>query len=66
MALMGNAQRLLLDEEVMELVSQAGQNEAYSMLESAYEIQEREQRAMSLEEALRIVRGVAAQVEAIG
>ena len=60
---MGNAQRVVLSEDVVELVSQAGQNEAFRVLETAWEIQEREQRAMSLEEALQAVGVVAAGIE---
>jgi hypothetical protein len=63
---MGNAQRMMLSEDIEDVIDMVGQNEAHRLLEGAYEIQEREKRAMSLEEALRIVRGVAAQVEAIG
>jgi hypothetical protein len=66
---MSNAQRLDLVEEVETLraTSLRGDPGAeFAVLEEAFEVQTREQRPMTLEEAPRIVRGVAAQVEAMG
>lgn len=64
---MSNVTRVLLNEGVSDLVAyEATQAEAYNILNAAVDIQEREQRAMSLEEALRIVRGVAERIEAMG
>ncbi len=60
---MSNVQRVRLTDAVADVIEQAGPNVAFQVMETAYEIQQREQRAMSLEEALRIVRGVASGIE---
>lgn len=70
----GNVVRVVLEEGVDQLVSEADQNTAFEVLEAAYEIQEREGRPMTLSEALaarqawalQMVAQVAEQVEAIG
>lgn len=63
---MSNVQRVMLGEEVGELVLAVGQNDAYRVLNAAVDTYEQQRREMTLEEALRIVRGVAERVEAIG
>lgn len=71
---MSNVTRVLLNEEVGELVLQADQSAAYAILNRAVDVQEAEGRAMTIAEALavqqaqalRTVAQVARQVEAIG
>jgi hypothetical protein len=61
-----NATRVMLDEEIGEVVSQAELDAAYRVMEEAFDIQQREQRPMTLAEALVIIRQVSEQVEALG
>ena len=63
---MSNVQRVLLSEDVEDVIEQAGQNDAYRILEAASKIGEREQRPMSLAEALAVIRQEAQKVEALG
>jgi|MudIll2142460700_1097286.scaffolds.fasta_scaffold19192_4 hypothetical protein len=71
---MSNVTRVLLEQDVTEVVLQADYAEAYAVLNEAVDISEREKRAMTLDEALRItqkyalqkVSEVARQVEALG
>lgn len=82
---MSNAQRLILDEEVETLLvdrcrqrasglSEAELNVAYHVMEEAFDIQQRERRKMTLEEAILVaqryalakVAEVSSYVEAIG
>ncbi len=48
------------------LVAAAEPNTAYAVLNAAAQVTEHDRREMTLAEALEIVRGVAAQVEALG
>jgi hypothetical protein len=64
---MSNVLRVMLSEEVTELVvNEASQAEAFTVLNRAVDIQENEQREMTLDEALECMRQVAAWVEAMG
>ena len=71
---MSNAQRLMLDEEVGEILEAAEPDVAFALLDEAFDIQQREKRIMTLSEALRItqrqalakVSEVARYVESIG
>ena len=63
---MSNAQRVLLSEEIGEVMSQAELDTAYRVMDEAFHIQQTEQREMTLQEALMIIGQVARQVEALG
>jgi len=64
---MSNVTRVLLSQEVTELiVYEASQAEAYAVLNAAVDLQEREQREMTLPEALKTIRDVSAGIEALG
>lgn len=62
-----NVTRVLLPETVTELVVYAAdQQEAFEILNRACDIQEAEQREITLAEALACIREQAAKIEAIG
>lgn len=67
---MSNAQRVMIDDEVETLLATsvlgADPAAAFEVLEAAYSIQTREQREMTLQEALVIIGQVARKVEEIG
>lgn len=63
---MSNAQRVILNDEVGEVVADADLTAAYRVLDEAFYIQQTEQRPMTLQEALTIIAQIAHQIEALG
>jgi hypothetical protein len=61
-----NVTRVLLSEDVAELVVyQATKAEAYNILNAAIDVQEQEQREMTLHEALQFITRESGKIEAL-
>lgn len=59
------AQRVSIPDEVSAMIDDATIEAAHAIMEATWEMQQREQREMTLDEALQIVADISRKIEAI-